>query len=103
MSKNKTEGKEASLEETREAEREKWILEQQIAAVKANEPIKDIFRVTVAVDVCVDSVDAAKAAVKELQGKGNFVYGIKGVRRLEALFKTSADFKSITEQGKQVK
>ena len=103
MSRNKTESKEASTEETREAERANWIEEQQVSAVKANEPIKDIFRVTVAVDVCVDSVEAARAAVKELKGEGIFVYGFKGVRRLESLFQTSEAFKRISEQGKQVK
>ena len=103
MSRNKTEGKEASIEETREAERAKWIEEQQVSAVKANEPIKDVFRVTVAIDVCVDSVDAARASVKELKGEGIFVYGFKGVRRLESLFQTSEAFKRISEQGKQRK
>ena len=100
MSRNKTEGKDASTEETREADRQKWILEQQTAAVKANEPIKDIFRVTVAVDVVTDGTDAARAAIKELKGSGAFVYGIKGVRRLEALFQTSEAFKRISEQRK---
>jgi len=103
MSKNKTEGKEELNEEIREKARLIWKKERQIEAVKENEPIKDIFRVTVAIDVVTDGTDAARAAVKDLKGKGVFVYGIKGVRRLEPLFKTSDEFKAITKEGKEAK
>lgn len=103
MAKIEKKGKEASFEETREAERTKWLEEQQIDAVKASEPIKDVFRVTVAVDIATDGTDEARAAVKQLKGKGMFVYGIKGVRRLEPLFKSSEAFKRITEKGKRGK
>lgn len=103
MSRNKTEGKEELVTEIREKERASWLLERQTAAVAKNEPIKDVFRVTVAIDMVANGTDEARAAVKHLKGDGVFVYGIKGIRRLEALFKTSEAFKRISEQGKLAK
>ena len=92
-----------SKEELREAAWLDWLKERQTAAIKANEPIKDIFRVTVAIDVVADGTDEARAAIDELKGKGSFVYGIKGVRRLQALFKTSEEFKAVSKQGEKAK
>ncbi|MCK4529371.1 hypothetical protein KAW18_18560 [candidate division WOR-3 bacterium] len=97
MSKKENKNKEASPEETREAERLKWLEERQTNAVKENEPIKDVFRVTVAVDIASDGTDEARAAVKNLKGEGVFVYGIKGVRRLHPLFETSEEFKRVSK------
>lgn len=94
---------EPSKEEIREAERKEWLEQRQLLAVRENEPIKDVYRVTVAVDVVVGTTDEARAAVKGLKGAGIFVYGIKGVRRLEPLFSTSEAFKSVSKRAKEAK
>lgn len=103
MSKNVKKVIEPSKEELREVAWLDWLKQRQTTAVKANEPIKDVFRVTVAIDIVADGTNAARAAVDELKGTEGFVYGIKGVRRLQALFKTSEEFKSISKEGERRK
>ena len=93
MSKKEKKNVEASPEEMREAARQKWIKERQAEAVKANEPIKSVFRLTIAVDVVADTAEQAKESIKEMKGGERFVFGLKGVRKLEALFQTSEAFK----------
>lgn len=103
MSKNEKKDVEPSKEDLREAAWLDWLKERQAAAVKANEPIKDVFRVTVAIDVVGDGTEAVRTAIDKLKGKESFVYGIKGVRRLQALFKTSEEFKAVSKQGEKAK
>ena len=103
MSRDKTKEAEPTSEDLRAAAWADWIKEQQTAAVKANEPIKTVYRVTVAVDVVTDDVETAKTAIKRLEGEGIFVYGIKGVRRLNSLFETSEEFKNAAKRGKGAK
>lgn len=103
MSKNEKKEAEPASEELRTAAWADWIKEQQTAAVRANEPIKTVFRVTVAIDLVAEDVEAAKVAVKKLKGEGIFVYGLKGVRRLVSLFETSEEFKNAAKRGEQVK
>ena len=103
MNKNEKKEAEPTSEELRTAAWAKWLEEQQTAAVRANEPIKTVYRVTVAVDVVCDDVETAKTAISRLEGEGIFVYGIKGVRRLNSLFETSEEFKNAAKRGEGAK
>jgi len=77
-----------------------WLKERQAKAVKENNPIQTVFRLTVAVDVVSDTIENAKESLRKMETAESFVFGYKGVRRLRGLFESSEEFKSISESKK---
>lgn len=84
-------------QEKREQAWAKWLKERQQKAVKENNPIQTVFRLTVAIDVTADTIENAKRRMKKMETPETFVYGYKGVRRVRGLFETSEEFKTATE------